>query len=159
MSRPELDILRAVISRLDRLHLSVAGDLDWLGGLPSTLIEFETMASHRQSAARAVLKSFELIEDQLARAFRVIPRLLGEDSGRWFARDHADYMERLGILDAAASWMPIVKLRNELVHDYPLDPAVQFNRFTEAVGYLPRMADTRERLARFVRDDMPAKLP
>ena len=126
--------------------------------MPADLTEFDSMASHRQSAARAVLKSFEQIEDQLSRVFRLIPLLLGEDSGRWFARDHADYMERLGVLDAASAWSPVVKLRNQLVHDYPLDAQVQFDRLVEAIGYLPFLAEIHHRLAIFVRDVLPGKM-
>lgn len=159
MMSPELAIVDLVMERLTRLNASLANDLDWLGGIPVDLQEFETMASHRQSAARAVLKCFEQIEDQLARAFRAIPRALGEDTQGWFARDHADFMERLYVLDSAGSWSPIVKLRNNLVHDYLLDPQVQFDRFIEATEHLSLMTQTSQRLVAFVRDTLPGKLP
>lgn len=147
------------MERLDRLHRSLADDLAWLGELPTDLNDFQTMAAHRQSAARAALKSFEQIEDQLARGFRTISRLLGVDSARWFARDHADFMEQIGVLDSAASWTPIVKLRNLLVHDYPLDESVQFERFSEAMGHVPMLNETRRRLAAYVSATLPGKLP
>jgi len=155
---PEPDILRRLLERLERLDRSAAGDLAWLGQVPADLAAFDAMESHRQSAARAVLKSFEQIEDQLSRVFRIVPALMGEDSGRWFARDHADFMERLGILDAAADWSRVVKLRNQLVHDYPLEAQVQFDRLAEAIGYLPYLAETRRRLAAFVHDVLPGKM-
>lgn len=56
------------------------------------LREFDLMPSYRRSASRAVLKRFEQIEDQISRAFRAIPKMMGEDTKRWFARDYADYM-------------------------------------------------------------------
>lgn len=158
MTAPEPEILRRLIERLDRLNRSADGDLAWLGQVPVDLAAFDAMESHRQSAARAVLKSFEQIEDQLSRVFRVIPALMGEDSGRWFARDFADFMERLGILDAASDWSRVVKLRNQLVHDYPLEAQVQFDRLVESIGYLPFLAETHRRLAAFVQDVLPGKI-
>ena len=129
-----------------------------MGEAPDDLAEFDQMASHRRSASRAVLKSFEQIEDQLARAFRVIPQLMAVDARRWFARDHADFMERWGVLDNAADWTKIVKLRNELVHDYPLKADVQFARLLQAVGHLPLMLEIHRRLALFVRDELPGHI-
>lgn len=158
MIDPEKEILTKLLARLNVLSRSATSDLAWLEQVPSDLSEFETMASHRQSAARAVLKSFELIEDQLNRAFRAIPKLMGEDTRRWFSRDHADYMERFGVLDDAGRWSAVVRLRNNLVHDYPLEPEVQFERLIEAIGYLPLLELTYRRLADFVQNDLPGKL-
>ena len=158
MSGPELRILERLIERLDRLQVSVANDIGWMEQAPRDLAEFETMASHRQSAARAVLKSFEQLQDQLARTFRVIPSLMGQDSSQWFARDHADFMERHRVLDDAADWSKVVRLRNQLVHDYPLDAQVQFDRLIEVLDLLPFLADTHRRLAAFVRTKLPEKL-
>ena len=158
MTLPELEILHRLLDRLDKLAVSAAMDLDGLEGAPSELSAFEAMPARRQTAARAVLKSFEQIEDQLSRAFRAIPKLIGEDSANWYARDHADLMERFSVLDDAADWSRIVRLRNQLVHDYPLDPQVQLDRLLEAIGHLPLLAETHRRLAAFVRNELPGKI-
>jgi hypothetical protein len=154
----ELEILDRLLARLEALQVSLNDDLNLLETMPGTLAEFEAMAPHRKSASKAVLKSFEQIEDQLARAFRVVPKLVGEDTSRWFARDYADYMERYLVLDDAAAWTKLVKLRNELVHDYPLDPNIQFERFRQAVQALPFLKATNERLTRFVAVELPRHL-
>lgn len=109
---PETAILRRVVERLDRVNRSAAVDLNGLAPAPTTLQAFDALDDRRQSAARALLKSFEQVQDQLARAFRAIPPLMGEDTERWFARDHADFMEKLGVLDDASAWGRIVRLRN-----------------------------------------------
>ena len=157
MTTPELDILERVLGRLDRLQASAAADLEGLGNFPREPSTFEAMPAARQSAARALLKSFEQIEDQWSRAVRAIPKLMGEDTRRWFSRDNADFMERFGVLDDAGQWSGVVKLRNQLVHDYPLDPQVQLDRLIEVVGSLPFLAETHRRLATFVRLELPGK--
>ncbi len=158
MTTPELEIMDRLLDRLGRLHASVAADLELLDSMPSDLAAFDAMPSPRQSGARATLKSFEQIEDQLSRAFRAIPKLMGEDTARWFSRDNADFMERIGLLDDAGEWSKVVKLRNQLVHDYPLDPQVQFDRLIEAIGHLPLLAETIHRLTTFVRLELPGKI-
>lgn len=133
---------------------SLRDDLAWLGEVPGDQEAFEALPSHRRSASRAALKSFEQIEDQLARAFRVIPALVAQNTQGWFARDHADYMERLGIIDDAGRWSAIVRLRNELVHDYPLDPDVQFRRFRQAMEAVPDLIAALQGLKRFVAHEL-----
>lgn len=157
MTEPEGQILDRLIERLDKLRASAASDLELLGEVPSDVAGFDAMPPNRQSAARAFLKSFEQIEDQLSRVFRAIPKQMGEDDQRWFARDYADLMERVGVLDDASDWSRVVKLRNQLVHDYPLEPQVQFDRLIEATGHLPFLVETHRRAARFVRIELPGK--
>lgn len=155
MSDPERTILDRLLDRLGVLQASLNDDLAWMEAPPQSLSEFEAMASHRRSASRAVLKSYEQMEDQLSRAFRIIPKLVGKDSSRWYARDYGDFMEQLGILDDAATWSRMVRLRNELVHDYPLDPAVQFDRLVQAVAFIPQLRSAHERLAAYAADRLP----
>lgn len=158
MTTPEQALLDRLLERIDKLVQSAAIDLHLMGEVPDAAGSFENMPPARQSASRALLKSFEQIEDQLARTFRAIPALVGTDTERWFARDFADFMERAGVLDDAAEWSRVVRLRNQLVHDYPLDPDVQIARLREVVERLPYLEQTYRRLATFVRDDLPGKM-
>ena len=158
MKAAESDILDRLIERIGKLTASADVDLTLIGEMPLDTATFESLPPQRQSAARAFLKSFEQIEDQLSRAFRVVPKLVGEDDRRWFARDHADFMERFGVLDDAADWSTVIRLRNQLVHDYPLDPQIRFDRLTEAIGHLPFLVETHLRLAEFVRIELPGKI-
>ena len=157
MTSAEHDILELLLRRLDSLRRSLADDLSWMGEVPETLAEFDSMESYRRSASKAVLKSFEQIEDQLARAFRLLPKLMLADTTRWYARDYGDFMEKLGVIDSAAKWSEIVRLRNELVHDYPLDPQIQFDRFKQAVASLPALQEAHRRLVSFVQVEFPRK--
>ncbi len=159
MTTPEQDIFTRLLVRLERLHASMADDLALLGDVPDDLATFEALPPARRSGSRAVLKSFEQIEDQLARAFRLIPRLLAENTDQWFARDYADYMEKIGILDDAARWSVIVRLRNDLVHDYPLDADVQYARFRAAVAALDDLSAAYRKLLLFAQTELRDHLP
>ena len=68
-------------------------------------------------------------------------------------------MEKHGVLDDAGQWGSVVKLRNELVHDYPLDAQVQFDRLVAAAGFLPLLQATHRRLAAFVEREVLPRLP
>lgn len=150
MSAAETELLDALMTRLAALHRSAEIDLALIGELPLEVEAFERLSDARQSASRAFLRSFEQIEDQTARVFRLLPRFFEVDSAGWFSRDHADFMERLGVLNDAADWSAVVKLRNELVHDYPVDAAVRLERLRSAVGRLPFLRDIRQRLIAFI---------
>ncbi|MES2339400.1 MAG: hypothetical protein V4537_15005 [Pseudomonadota bacterium] len=128
----EDDIVQAVLARLAALDAALTEDLDALEGLPASPQAIAEMTPARRVASRALLKTVEQLEDQLARLFRLIPKLLLVDTSRWYAQDHANYAEKLGIIEDAFAWTQIIKLRNRLVHDYPLDPAAQFALLTEA---------------------------
>lgn len=141
----EVDITRAVLARLAALDVALTEDLTALEGLPATPGETMRMSAARRVASRALLKTVEQMEDQLARLFRLLPKLMLVDSSRWYAQDFANFAEKLGVIDDAFAWTGIIKLRNRLVHDYPLDPDAQFVLLTDAfnaVGFLRAAAES-----------------
>ena len=150
MSSAEHDVLQSLLDRLALLESALDEDMRWLGLAPQSLAAFAALESHQRSASRAVLKSFEQVEDQLARVFRLLPKMLGVETDRWFARDFADWMEKFEVLESAATWSSIVKLRNQLVHDYPVDQATQFDRLRQVFDFIPEMKRTRRALMAFV---------
>ena len=150
MTDPERDILDRLTTRVTALAASLEEDLALLGPVPADLAAFDALPAAQRTASRAVLKSFEQIEDQIARLFRVTASIMGEDTQGWYARDFADFMEKFGVLDDASAWSAVVRLRNQLVHDYPLDPQVQFERLLQAIAALPLLRATHDRLRAFV---------
>lgn len=126
MTGGETDIVHAIAARLVALDAALVEDLTALGDLPTDAAALATMPPPRRVASRALLKTVEQLEDQLARMFRLIPRLMLVDTGQWFAQDHANFAEKIGLIDDSFAWTQIIKLRNRLVHDYPLDPDAQF---------------------------------
>ncbi|MBK1660669.1 nucleotidyltransferase substrate binding protein [Paracraurococcus ruber] len=75
----------------------------------------------------ALIKRFEnlvnTLQDQVFR--QIAERELARDPDRMSRRDVLDYMEKIGVLDAADRFLDAVKLRNRLSHVYPEDPAKQ----------------------------------
>lgn len=133
----EQEVLAAILARLDALVVALDEDLDALGPLPADMREFQAMEPGRRVASRALLKSIEQTEDQLARLFRLVPRLMLVETDRWRAQDFANFAEKLGLLEDSFAWIEIVKLRNRLVHDYPLQPEAQLQLLTQAHAALP----------------------
>lgn len=134
---PEQDIAVLIGRRLDALLTALAEDEAALGPPPVTLADVQGLSPARRVASRALLKTVEQLQDQLARLFRLLPRLTLVDTTGWYAQDHANYAEKLGILEDGLGWGDIVRLRNRLVHDYPLDPTAQLDALSDAVAAVP----------------------
>lgn len=128
----ETEIVQAILSRLDALAVALDEDLEALEPVPSSVAELAALSTSRRIASRALLKTVEQLEDQLARLFRVIPNALLIDTSRWYAQDYANFAEKVGILEDGFAWTKIIKLRNKLVHDYPLDREAQVALLNEA---------------------------
>lgn len=133
----EQEVLAAIMARLDALLIACAEDETALGGIPGDMVAFAAMPPSRRVASRALLKTVEQLEDQLARLFRLLPKLMLEDSAGWHVQDYANFAEKLGILDDGLGWSAIVRLRNRLVHDYPLVPGAQLEMLKSAHDAVP----------------------
>jgi len=133
----EQEVLLAILARLDALVLALNEDVEALGALPSDLREFEGMNVGRRVASRALLKSVEQTEDQLARLFRLLPKITLIEHTSWRAPDFANYAEKIGLLTDGLAWIEIIKLRNRLVHDYPLQPEAQLALLGQAYLAVP----------------------
>ena len=152
MSIGEADIFRDVMARLTALETALAEDAALLGAPPQSVDEFEAMAMTSRSASRALMKSFEQFEDQVARSFRLVPTMLGVATDGWYMQDFADFMEKNGVVADADVWMAVVKLRNRLVHDYPLQAHSQFAKLAEVIERVPLLFETRRKLVAFTRN-------
>lgn len=148
---PESDVLTDLLARVAALEKSSRQDAGLLERVPETVDELEAMSPVQQAASRAIMKCFEQIEDQLARIFRLIPKLLRVDTSGWYMRDYANFMEKAGVAATANEWMTIVDLRNRLVHDYPIDAPTQLAKLRDVDRLLPVLHATHARLLAFTR--------
>ena len=149
---PEAEIIADIVTRLVALRASLTDTLDLTGPVPVDRVAFEKLTKIERVASTSLLKVVEQMEDQLARLFRTILQALAVDTGGFYAQDYANRMEQLGIVQDAGRWVGIVRLRNRLVHDYPIDPAAQFSRLKQAHEATSFLLDTTERALAFLKD-------
>lgn len=149
---PEAEILHDIVQRLKALRASLSDTLDLTGPVPADQAAFDGLGKIERVASTSLLKVVEQIEDQLARLFRTILNALAVDTTGLYAQDIANRMEKLGIIDDAGRWVGVVRLRNRLVHDYPIDLAAQFSRLKQAHEATSFLRDTTERALAFLND-------
>lgn len=151
MSSPEQDVIVAIAERIGALRLSLSDTMDLAGRAPPADMQaFNAMPKIERVASSALIKSVEQLEDQLARLFRTILRELTVDTTGWFAQDTANRMEQMGLVSDADRWVEIVKLRNRLIHDYPLDQEAQFKLLREAYAAAAFLDETSTRAIAFL---------
>jgi uncharacterized protein YutE (UPF0331/DUF86 family) len=102
-----------------------------LAGRPINFDYFAKFAESERIASRALLKAFEQLQDLISKLIRLILVLEDEDLSGLSARGIAELAEKIGLVGNAARWSNLVRLRNRLVHEYPLTQEQQFNRFHE----------------------------
>lgn len=129
---PEQEILQDLLLQADTTRTALQDTLSLLDPFPSDAAAFAAMTPAARVASTALLKQFEQLEDALSRMFRTVLKLLGQQLRGLFALDIARLMVELGVLDDPEHWVAIVKLRNQLVHEYPLRPAKQLERLKSA---------------------------
>jgi hypothetical protein len=137
---------------LAALVVSLNETLDLTGPAPVDQPAFASLDKIQRVASTSLLKVVEQLEDQLARLFRTILQVRAVDTKGLYAADYGNHMERLGLLDDATRWVGVVKLRNRLVHDYPIDPAAQLSRLKQAHEAAPFLRDTAGRTLAFLND-------
>ncbi len=150
MTTPEGDILVVICDRVQALTVALDEDMRLLGTIPTDLTAFEAMTEHGRVGSRALLKTVEQLEDQLMRLFRTILQARAVDTKDMYARDIANRMESLRIIDSADDWMAVVKLRNRLVHDYPLTSEARFAKLVEAAHSTQILRAAAQRALQYV---------
>ncbi len=151
MIEPTTQLVASLAARIEALLLALEEDLAISGQAPATIAEFESRGSSQRVGSRALLKTVEQLEDQLARMFRTLLQMLDVDTSGWFAQDVANQMEKLEVVADAGQWMSVVKLRNRLVHDYPIDQKAQFEKLVEAYGAIDILRDCAFRTQSFIK--------
>jgi hypothetical protein len=140
------DALRSVRS----LVASSRETLTLIGQVPADEGAFASLTAVERVATTAALKQFEQLEGALNGLFRGILRALGVRLKGLYPLDVGHRIEELGIVDAAGDWLAAVKLRNELVHDYPDRPAERLVRLGAAIATFPFLFDAAQRAAAVV---------
>jgi hypothetical protein len=148
---PETRLLAAALDAADRLaedlRLSRA-DLD--GKAPFAPEALAAMDRTTQKDTLAFLKTFEQLQDVLAnRLVRAILAETGTDTSGWSVRDAFNRMEALGALPDAGRALEIAKLRNRLVHEYPMSAARRAERINAAWAMAPALLEDAETLAAY----------
>lgn len=155
---PERSILLALAHGSDAVETGLAEALELLGGVPQDAAAFAALDKVQRTAAAALLKRVEQQQDILARMFRTALIADGVDIAQMTARDIANRMEKVGALADARAWSDLVRLRNRLVHEYPVAPAEQFDRVASAAAAAPVLVRIRRDLVDFlVRQDLLAE--
>jgi hypothetical protein len=138
-SAPEHRILRALADAAEAVAVGLDEAIGLLQPLPLTAERFTSLDLVQRTAAAALLKRVEQLQDIIARMFRTALIADGADVGGMTARDIANRMEKLGALADARAWSDIVRLRNRLVHEYPVGATEQHNRVLSALDAAPAL--------------------
>jgi uncharacterized protein with HEPN domain len=147
---PEQEIVADLLRALRALVRSTEETLGLLPTLPEDASAFAALPVIARVASTAALKDFEQLEDTLNALFRTVLRAMGVRLKGLYPLDIGHRMEELDVLDDAARWLEVVKLRNELIHDYPVEPADQLARLRQALGHLPFLFDAAARIERLI---------
>lgn len=147
---PEMLILAALASASESVAVGLHEALGLMGPPPPAIEAFLALGLVERTAAAALLKRVEQQQDILARLFRTALIADGVDVSAMTARDIANRMERLGALADARAWSDLVRLRNRLVHEYPVAPTEQFDRVVSAVAAVPVLDRIRGDLLAFL---------
>lgn len=99
----------------------------------------------------AFLKTYEQFEDTLGRTLKTIAMLmkLGQ-SERLMPRDVANRAVALGLLADGKAWADAVRTRNELAHEYPLNPVKQAAQINAAWEKSETLIVTEQAIIDFV---------
>lgn len=147
---PEQEIIADQQEAIAAVLRSARTALPMIGAMPTDHASFAAMTPLQQLASTAMLKQFEQLEGLLHGLFRAILRTLGIRLKGLYPLDVANKMVELEILDDAARWVAIIKLRNDLAHEYPLGTSDRYDRFADAHASLPFLFDAAERARRVI---------
>ncbi len=147
---PEQEVVADQLKATALVVRSARATVPMIGAMPGNDAEFEAMTPLQRMAATAMLKEFEQLEGLLSGLFRAILRTLGVRLKGLYPLDVANRMAELQILDEPKRWLAVVKLPNELVHEYPLGSSDRYDRFFGAFDALPFLFDAAERAERVV---------
>lgn len=149
---PEQEVLEDLLLATRALIRSVVETQPLMGQPPSSEQAFEAMTSVQRVASTALLKEFEQLQGTLHSLFRAMLRMLGIRLKGLYPLDIGNHMVELGVIDEPERWVTIVKLRNELVHEYPLGSTERFERVVAALTSIPFLTDAAARAERVIAD-------
>jgi hypothetical protein len=119
------------------------------GVMPFDGEDIDALNLMQRTAATAFLKRFEQLQDLIARAARAIAGWTGVDAGSLTHRDIGDWLEKHALVPDAESWMVAVRLRNRLVHEYPIEEQEQVLRLNESWATMPLLHTITDNLGAY----------
>lgn len=126
------DALAELLQALDEVAAGFDEAFAVLGGVPDDAEALQRFQASERLAARSLLKSVEQMQDLLGRTIRATLVIEQVDLAGLSPRAWADRAESIGALPSSDEWSALVRLRNELVHEYPLSPAQRLLRLSDA---------------------------
>ena len=144
-------MLTDLLRELDRIEANVHQELETLGEPPKTASAIPKAAPIVRTASTALIKDFEQFEDTLVRAIRTLLRMTGYRLKGMTPFDVANKAEELELVENARRWQELIKLRNELAHEYPDDAEVRFMRFVGVLAGFAFLSDASRRVHLFTR--------
>jgi uncharacterized protein YutE (UPF0331/DUF86 family) len=107
----------------------------------ATLPEAERLERYEALTAR-----FSRLQDMLVAPYKTVAHLELEPDKAERVIDLLNFMEKLGLLSAAAEWAEIRRLRNVIAHEYWDDPAKAQDLLREVERHSATLLDAVERL-------------
>lgn len=100
----------------------------------------------------AFLKRWEQLQDLLANRFaRSILVFVAADVSGWTSREAFSELESIGALAGADRFFEISRLRNRLIHEYPMDDERRWSRIDMAWAFAPALLEEHDRMAAYAR--------
>lgn len=117
--------------------------------LPFGGTDLDVLDLAARTAAVAFIKRFEQLQDLLTRLARAIVNFEGDDGAAMTQRDLGNWLEKRALLDDVERWMVVARLRNRLVHEYPIEEAEQVLRLNESWALAPLLYHLTDQLGSF----------
>ncbi|WP_235532853.1 hypothetical protein [Sphingomonas sp. Leaf412] len=119
--------------------------------MPMTAARLVTLVGDDHIYVLAFLKTYEQFEETLGRTLKTIAMILQFGKfERLSPRDVAQRAVSLGILSDGRDWADAVRVRNELAHEYPLDPEKQAGQVNAAWDTCATLFATADAIRDFV---------
>ena len=143
--------LAATVEAGRRLSASLWASLDDMAAhAPLTAGRVDALDRAAQKDVLAFLKAFEQLQDLTSnRLIRSVLVVSGSEVARMSAIDAYNEAEKFGALEDARRFLEIARLRNRLVHEYPMDAAARAKRVNDAYALAPALLDEFDRLAAY----------
>lgn len=121
------------------------------GLVPMLPERLRSLAGEEHIYVLAFLKTFEQLEETLGQTLKTIAIMmqLGRIE-RLAPRDVALRAVALGVLADGKAWADAVRVRNELAHEYPLEPTKQAAQVNAAWDKSETLFDTARQITAFV---------
>ena len=142
--------LGELLQALDEVVVGFDEAFAVLGERPGSPEALQGYGASERLAARSLLKSVEQMQDLLSRSIRATLVIEQVDLTGLSPRAWADRAETIGALPSSDEWSALVRLRNELVHEYPLSPAQRLQRLSDAWNAADALRDVHRQLRDYI---------